>query len=99
MTSNPLECLAALLAGILAGSVFFGGLWWTVKRLATAKHPALLMVGGAVLRTGLVLGVFLLAGRDHLDRMLAALVGFVIARIVIVRLTRPKPSTEDRPCA
>ncbi|PJF27435.1 MAG: hypothetical protein CUN53_04065 [Phototrophicales bacterium] len=34
--------MIALMGGMALGAVVFGGLWWTVRRLPTAKSPALL---------------------------------------------------------
>ncbi len=33
--------IEALAAGMLLGALFFGGLWWTVRRGLTAGNPAL----------------------------------------------------------
>ena len=30
--SEPLTLASSLAAGVLLGAMFFGGLWWTVKR-------------------------------------------------------------------
>lgn len=95
MTSSLLALLGALLAGFLAGGAFFIGLWWTVQRLPSVKHPALLMAGSLILRTALALSVFLLAGGGHLDRILACLAGFVIARFLVTRGIRVRTPTED----
>ena len=94
MTSEPLMLAGALLAGLVAGTVFFAGLWWTVQRLPAAKHPGLLVVGSMLLRTALTLGVFFLAGHGHLDRMLACLAGFVTARFLVMRWTRDRTPKE-----
>ena len=90
---------AAACGGLLAGAFFFGGLWIQIRRLPTAKHPGLWMAGGAILRFAVALGVFFLVGRGHLDRMLACLAGFVVARLLVTRFTRPDSSEGDHPCA
>jgi uncharacterized membrane protein YfbV (UPF0208 family) len=33
--------IAALATGIFLGALFFGGLWWTVRRGLTVANPAL----------------------------------------------------------
>jgi F1F0 ATPase subunit 2 len=39
---NEFSILAvALAAGLLLGAVFFGGLWWTVRKGVSSKRPAL----------------------------------------------------------
>jgi F1F0 ATPase subunit 2 len=83
-----LYLLIALLEGVLLGVFFFGGLWWTVRKLSSAKHVALLFLGSMVLRTGIVvLGFYFIIG-DNWQHLIAGLLGFVIARMVITRLTR-----------
>lgn len=80
--------IPALLAGIVLGSIFFGGLWWTVRNAISSKHVALLFFGSMLLRTALVvLGFYFILGDDW-QKLIAGLLGFVIARIVITRLTR-----------
>jgi F1F0 ATPase subunit 2 len=90
MTMREILPLAAALAvGLLLGAVFFGGLWWTVVRGVSSQRPALWFVGSKLLRLVIVLGGFYLVGRDHWERWMACLLGFVLARIVVWGLTRP----------
>ena len=80
--------MAALLEGALLGLFFFAGLWWTVRKLASSKHVAFLFLSSMLLRTGIVvLGFYFILG-DNWQRLLAGLLGFIIARIIITRLTR-----------
>ena len=80
--------LFALLVGILLGVFFFAGLWWTVRKLDSVKHVAILFLGSMVLRTGIVvLGFYFVLG-DNWQQLLAGLLGFIIARIIITRLSR-----------
>ena len=85
-----LRLLVPLLVGMVLGAIFFGGLWWTVQRAVSARWVALWFFASLLLRTGIVLGGFYLACGDDWQRWLAALLGFVMARIVVTRLTRPK---------
>ena len=78
----------ALVTGVLLGGVFFGGLWWTVRRMGSSKRPALLMFGSFLVRNSVALGGFYFIGRGHWERLLVCLVGFVIARILVTLLTR-----------
>src|SRR5450759_4117968 len=45
----------ALIAGIMLGAIFFGGLWWTVRKGVSAKHPAFWFFYSMLLRTCIVL--------------------------------------------
>lgn len=58
---------AMLLVGMGLGAVFLGGLWLTVKMVATTRHPVLLTLGSVVLRIACVLtGVWYFSGGDAL---------------------------------
>lgn len=93
---EPLVLASALVAGVLLGTFFFGGLWWTVRHGLTSRQPALWFLGSMLLRTGIVLlGFYFILG-DNWQRLLAGLLGFVIARQIVTRFTRiaaaPAPS-------
>lgn len=92
---GTLRLLVSFAAGGLLGLVVFVGLWHTVRGLDRARRPALRILGSQALRLGLVLGVFYLivtyGGWPH---VLAALLGFIALRIVVVRRIRPRPAQE-----
>lgn len=78
----------ALFAGALLGVFFFAGLWWTVRKLESTRQVALLFLGSMLLRTSVViLGFYFILG-DNWQRLLVGLLGFIIARIIVTRLTR-----------
>jgi F1F0 ATPase subunit 2 len=80
---------SALLVGALLGAFFFGGLWWTVRKGVTSERPALWFLGSLLLRTALILVGFYLVSQGHWSRLAMCLLGFVIARVLVVkRLTR-----------
>ena len=78
----------ALATGLLLGAIFFGGLWWTVRKGVSSKHPALWFLGSLLVRMSLVLVGFYFAGRGNWQRLVACLLGFIIARFCVMRLTR-----------
>lgn len=91
--TNILNLALAMAAGVFLGLIFFGGLWWTVRRGLTSTSPALWFIASTLLRLGIVLaGFFFVAGGDW-QRLLAALAGFVIARLAVLRITRPAPTS------
>jgi F1F0 ATPase subunit 2 len=76
-------------AGAVIGSLYFGGLWLTVRRLPTLRRPAAFVLASFVLRTGLAaLGFVLLLAGEPL-RLAVALSGFLLARVLLVRRVRP----------
>jgi F1F0 ATPase subunit 2 len=88
---------AALAAGVLLGAIFFGGLWWTVRKGVTAKSPALWFLGSSLLRMSIILAGFYFVARGDCKKLLLCLVGFLIARVVVLRLTRSNKETSHAP--
>ena len=93
--SDILAVALALSAGALLGAFFFGGLWWTVQKGVTSERPALWFLGSLVLRTGVTLAGFYLVSQGHWSRLVACLLGFVVARVLVVRWLTPTPAKEQ----
>jgi F1F0 ATPase subunit 2 len=95
MTMNEamIQTLAGLAGGAL-GVVFFGGLWWTVRKGMSSANPALWFSASMVLRMGVTLAGFYFIGRGNWKRLLFCLLGFLIARLVTTRLTRAPRVTQ-----
>lgn len=87
--NDALALAFAWAAGGGLGVVFFGGLWWTVRRGITSKWAPLWFFGSLLVRTLVVLAGFYAASAGRLDRLLACLFGFVLARCAVTWLTRP----------
>ena len=87
----------ALSAGLLLGAIFFGGLWWTVRKGASSEQPAFWFLGSLLLRMSIAFAGFYLVSGGRWERLLVCLVGFVIARLVVMRLTRPSGGSQSLP--
>lgn len=87
--------LLAGLAGIVLGVFFFGGLWWTVRRSTFSPHPARLFVSSFLIRMTVAVGGFYLIADGDWRRILAWLLGFLIARWLVLRWTRPDTAAES----
>ncbi|QGQ26037.1 ATP synthase subunit I [Gimesia benthica] len=88
-----MQLLVSLLAGLLLGAIFFGGLWLTVKQLPKVSAPWLLFLGSALGRTLIILAGFWCVGiwlseSFRWQRTAVCLAGFIIARMMITRYTR-----------
>jgi len=86
--NETLSLVPALVTGLLLGAIFFGGLWWTVQKGVSSKRSALWFFGSFLLRTSIALAGFYSIGRGHWERLLVCLLGFLIARLIVTRLTR-----------
>ncbi len=84
-----LAAALALVAGAALGVVFFGGLWITARRGARSAQPATWFAGSLLLRMAIVLPGFYLVGGGNWERLAACLLGFVLARVLVSRATRP----------
>ena len=68
----------AAVSGMVLGTIFFGGLWWTVIYATKACRPGRWFVGSMLLRTGIVIiGFYLLLGLSGAswETLLAGLLG------------------------
>jgi len=83
-----LNLISALVAGLLLGVFFFGGLWWTVQKGLSSRQPALWFFGSLLLRTGIAVAGFYFASGGQWDRLLMCLLGFFIMRRIVTKLTR-----------
>lgn len=88
LTALPLGPLMAAVAGAALGLVFYGGLWWTVRRAATFRRPGLSVLTSLLLRMSATLGGFYLVADREWARLLVCLLGFVLARAAVTWLTR-----------
>ena len=69
-------------AGVLLGAMFFGGLWWTVRKGVSSQWPALWFFSSLLLRMSAILTGFYFIGREHWERWLLLFLGFLLARLV-----------------
>ena len=95
--SEAVSWAVAMLAGAVLGSVFFGGLWWTVQRGAASPTPVRWFLASLVMRSVVVLGGFYVVGAGQPLRLGLCLIGFVLARAIVLRATRPAPATAAPP--
>ncbi|KAA3633248.1 MAG: ATP synthase subunit I [Proteobacteria bacterium] len=81
---------ATVFLGIVLGSMYFGALWLTLRRLSHARRPGLLLVTSLLARLSLLLvGLYWILDDGHWGRLMAVLVGFVSIRMLLTRLMRP----------
>ena len=80
--------ILAFIVGLLLGTIFFGGLWFTVRKLVTSKIPALLFLGSFILRVGITLTGFYYISTGSWQRLLICVAGFIIARYSVIYFTK-----------
>ena len=95
--NEALTIVSALVTGVFLGALFFGGLWWTIQRGVSSKRPALWFFGSLLLRTSIVLAGFYILARGHWENLFMGILGFVLARLIVTRLTGPPVGPRDSP--
>jgi F1F0 ATPase subunit 2 len=90
---------AGFLVGSLLGAIYFGGLWWTVRKIHQSQRPLSLYFGSLFARLAVVLGgLFLMLKTCDWPALVAAMVGFLVVRAASVRFARqmsPEPSAKE----
>ena len=86
--NEVINLIPALLAGIILGVLFFGGLLITVRVGLSSKRPSLIFLVSMILRMAIVVIGFYYIGGDNWQKILVCLGGFLIARIAITRITK-----------
>ena len=80
--------ILALMAGLALGILFFGGLWVTVKKAVSSKIPAIWFFFSLLIRLGITLIGFYYISQGSWQRLLIGAAGFIMARFIVLRLTK-----------
>ncbi len=78
----------AFAAGTILGTVFFGGLWWTVTRALTANTPGVWFGLSALARMAIVVSGFYCFARLGLPSLVACFCGLLVGRGAVKHFTR-----------
>ncbi|MDJ0677615.1 MAG: ATP synthase subunit I [Calothrix sp. MO_167.B42] len=85
-----MHLLLALTLGFGLGIFYFTSLWVTVRQLPTTQQPILLIIGSLLSRLSIAIFGFYLVMDGSWKRLLIALLGFVLARSILIRRWQPK---------
>jgi F1F0 ATPase subunit 2 len=94
--SEALILAGSLLAGVLLGAFFFGGLWWTIRTSPPSQWSGLLFSASLLLRMAVAITGFYLVSHGEWRKLVACLAGFLLARIAVTRLIRLPSATSVR---
>lgn len=85
----------AFILGTALSGIYFGTLWLTVRRLVHNRQPAVFLMLSLLLRMSVILSCFyLILNGGHWDRLLAALLGFITLRSLLMRKFGPVKITQ-----
>jgi F1F0 ATPase subunit 2 len=95
------EITISFAAGLIVGTAYFVGLWFTVRRLTGAGLAPLWLIISAVVRLAFLIAALFWIMDDRWERLLAALAGILVARVVATWTARAsdasKANNADRP--
>ena len=94
--NEPLILAGSVLAGVLLGAFFFGGLWWTIRSRSPSQWSGLLFSASLLLRMAVALTGFYLVSHGEWRKLAACLAGFLLARIAVTRLIRIPAANSTR---
>ena len=83
--SQPFFLLISFGVGMALGLVHFAGLWHTVKHLPDSRCPFASLLGSFLVRMALLMTGFGLLMNGRWESLPAALLGFLLARELLVR--------------
>ncbi len=82
---QPLYLILSFSAGMALGAFYFLSLWKTLQRISEAGNPGVVLLRSYIIRTAVVLAGFYLIMDGHWQRVVAALLGFVLVRMILTR--------------
>ncbi len=80
--------ILSFIAGLALGALFFGGLWFTVKKAVNAKIPALWIFISFFFRISITLVGFYFVSSGDWKRLLICVAGFILARTLVIHFTK-----------
>jgi F1F0 ATPase subunit 2 len=72
--------------GLISGTLFFGGLWWTVRAGAVMRQPVIWFPISLAIRAGLLAFGFYNVAANGIQASLLFMAGLLIARTAMFRL-------------
>lgn len=97
MTVSPLELILAFAGGFAIGLLYFLGLWLTLRFMQFARRPVMFILSSFIVRTAIAAGLFVWIGNGKLPRFGLALVGFVLARVIVIVFCAPPRNSPPDP--
>lgn len=85
MTEMLGTLLLSMLAGLILGAIYFGGLWFSLSRLLPLKHASAWLMLSFLIRNLIVLFGFYWTMDGRWERLVVAFLGFTLVRVFLSR--------------
>ena len=90
------KILLVFATGLLAGVVFFGGLWWTVRLVGRVAKSRLFLLASFGVRTAMVFFGGLATCGEDLANIMAYMAGMLVVRTIILQRVSLLPSAKPK---
>jgi F1F0 ATPase subunit 2 len=77
--------LLSFITGMALGTIYFSGLWSTVKNLQDSERPLALVFWSFMARASIAVTGFYVVMNGRWEQLAAALFGFLLMREILVR--------------
>ena len=95
--NEALRLMLALASGVCSARCSLAAFGGRFRKGFRPNSPALWFFGSLLLRMSIALAGFYFIARGHWERLLVCLVGFIMARSVVIWLTRSSAENQTRP--
>jgi F1F0 ATPase subunit 2 len=83
--SESTQILIPFMMGMALGAIYFTGLWYTVRKLFDARRPLAYLLRSFLARAFAIVIGFHVVMSGGWDRLVVALIGFILMREILVR--------------
>lgn len=83
-----LALFEAFACGAILGGLYLAALWGVLRRLASLRRPVPVLLTTTALRLGLLLASLQVVVDGRLERLAAAVLGFLLIRTIAITLVR-----------
>lgn len=87
--------LISFLIGLLLGSIYFGGLYYSTQKFNNAKNPALFMILSFILRMGFLIAGFYYLSKSGYKNILIGLLAVMLVRFFMLFSIKNHPSKSN----
>lgn len=87
--------LISFLIGLLLGSIYFGGLYYSTQKFNNAKNPALFMILSFILRMGFLITGFYYLSKSGYKNILIGLLAVMLVRFFMLFSIKNHPSKSN----
>lgn len=87
---SPFFVTVGFIVGAVIGTLYFGGLWWSVKRIKNVERKKMFLFLSWLVRSVFLCGGLFILARYDAQMLISGAVGLLVARFLIVYSVKRK---------